>query len=181
MLRSLVLSAAMPLYISFCLLKNAVVSLAPTRVLLLKTLINLKNNGLRLCSGGLIGLGETPVQWLEMVFILRDLGVDCIPINILNPRPGTPLENMVPLPPQEILKLIAIMRLIVPDTHIRLAGGREVNLRDLQATAFLAGVTGMIVGGYLTTGGRHPDDDYQMLEDLEVCWEGKNREEQIKR
>ncbi|MFH0811251.1 MAG: biotin synthase BioB, partial [Pseudomonadota bacterium] len=109
-------------------------------------------------------------QWLEMVFFLREIGVDAIPINILNPRPGTPLETMVPPPPLEILKIIAIMRLIVPDKHIKLAGGREVNVRDLQATAFLAGANGMIVGGYLTTGGRPVEDDYQMVKDLGFRW-----------
>lgn len=137
----------------------------------LETLIHLKNNGFSICSGGIIGLGETPVQWLEMVFLLRDLGVDCIPVNILNPRLGTPLEHMVPPSPLELIKIIAIMRLIVPDVHLKLAGGREVNLRDFQATAFLAGVTGMIVGGYLTTGGRPVENDYRMLTDLERRWE----------
>ena len=137
----------------------------------LETLHHLKFNGFSLCSGGIIGLGETPEQWLELVFLLRDLEVDCIPVNILNPRPGTPLENMIPPPPLEILKIIAIMRLIVPQTHIKIAGGREVNLRDLQATAFLAGATGIIIGGYLTTKGRSQEDDFQMLKDLELSWE----------
>jgi biotin synthase len=135
----------------------------------LETLNRLKNNGFSICSGGIIGLGETPVQWLELVFILRELEVDCIPINILNPRPGTPLENLLPPPPLEVIKLIAITRLIVPNGEIKLAGGREVNLKDFQATAFLAGVTGMIVGGYLTTRGRCEEDDCQMLKDLKLC------------
>jgi biotin synthase len=135
----------------------------------LKTIKRLKNNGLSICSGGIIGLGETPLQWLELVFILRELDVDCIPINILNPRPGTPLENMISPPPLEVIKLIAITRLIVPNVEIKLAGGRELNLKDFQATAFLAGVTGMIVGGYLTTKGRCEEDDCQMLKDLELA------------
>jgi len=132
----------------------------------LKTIQMVKENGLSICSGGIIGLGETSEQWVEMIFLLREIEVDCIPVNILDPRPGTPLENMVPPSPLEIIKLISIMRLIVPDTEIRLAGGREINLRDFQATAFLAGATGMIVGGYLTTGGRIIDDDLQMINDL---------------
>jgi biotin synthase len=78
---------------------------------------------------------------------------------------------MIRPPPLEILKIIAIMRLIVPKTHIKIAGGREVNLRDLQAAAFLAGATGMIIGGYLTTSGRSQEDDFQMLKDLELSWE----------
>ena len=137
----------------------------------LETLYHLKNYGFSLCSGGIIGLGETPEQWMELVFLLRDLKVDCIPVNILNPRPGTPLEKMLPPPPLQILKIIAIMRLVVPNTHIKIAGGREVNLRDFQATAFLAGATGIIIGDYLTTKGRSRKDDFQMLEDLELHWE----------
>jgi len=82
------------------------------------------------------------------------------------------MENMIPPSPLEVIKLIAITRLIVPDVEIKLAGGRETNLRDFQATAFLAGVTGMIVGGYLTTPGRGEDDDYQMLKDLGRSCEG---------
>jgi biotin synthase len=132
----------------------------------LETIAIAKDAGLSVCSGGILGLGETPAQWLEMVFRLRDLAVDCIPVNILNPRPGTPLEKQTPPSPMEVLKLLAIMRLIVPATDIKLAGGREVNLRDLQAGAFLAGVNGMIVGGYLTTPGRSVDEDYALITDL---------------
>jgi len=136
-----------------------------------KTLSFLIENGFSICSGGIIGMGETPEQWMELVFMLRDLGVDCIPVNILNPRPGTPLAHMVPPSPLEVLKIIAVMRLAVPKTHIKLAGGRELNLRDLQAAAFWAGATGMIIGGYLTTGGRAKEDDYQMLRDLRLRWD----------
>jgi biotin synthase len=134
----------------------------------INTLQLMRENGFSLCSGGILGLGETPSQWIDMVFLLRELCVDAIPINILDPRPGTPLSHVSPPPPLEILKLIAIMRLIVPDRHIKLAGGREVNLRDFQSMAFLSGATGMIVGGYLTTGGRSLDADHQMLRDLEL-------------
>ena len=136
-----------------------------------ETLHFLIENGFSLCSGGIIGLGETPEQWMELVFLLRDLGVDCIPVNILNPRPGTPLEKVVPPSPLEVLKIIAVMRLAAPKTHIKIAGGRERNLRDFQAAAFWAGATGMIIGGYLTTSGRVKEDDYQMLKDLGVRWD----------
>jgi len=132
----------------------------------LKTIEIAKEKGLSICSGGIIGLGETCEQWMEMIFLLREIEVDCIPVNILDPRPGTPLENITPPPPLEIIKLLSIMRLIVPHTEIRLAGGREINLRDFQATDFLAGATGMIVGGYLTTGGRNLKNDLQMIHDL---------------
>lgn len=136
----------------------------------LVTILRVKEAGMSICSGGIMGLGETPVQWLEMVFQLRELEVDCIPVNILNPRPGTPLEQQTPPAPMEVLKLLAIMRLVVPRTEIKLAGGREVNLRDFQGTAFLAGVTGMIVGGYLTTPGRRVEEDLRMMQDLGLAF-----------
>jgi len=143
----------------------------------IKTLTVMKDAGVSLCSGGILGLGESPEQWLEMIFVLRNLGVDCIPVNILNPRPGTPLANLKPPTPLEVLKILAIMRLIVPGTEIRLAGGREVNLRDFQAAAYWAGVTGMIVGGYLTTGGRALKQDLQMLEDLGLRWKATTQKQ----
>jgi biotin synthase len=136
----------------------------------LETLHRLKDNGFSICSGGIIGLGETLIQWLEMVFILREVEVDCIPVNILNPRMGTPLESMIAPAPLEILKLLAIMRLIVPKADIKLAGGRELALKDFQATALLAGVSGIIVGGYLTTRGRSENEDYEMLRNLGRHW-----------
>jgi biotin synthase len=101
----------------------------------IKTLQTMKDAGLSICSGGILGLGESPEQWLEMIFVLRDLDVDSIPVNILYPRPAR-LENSISPMPLEVLKILAIMRLIVPQTEIRLAGGREANLRDFQAPAF---------------------------------------------
>lgn len=131
-----------------------------------ETLNLVRNAGMEICSGGIIGLGETPEQWMEMVFYLRDFGVESIPVNILNPRPGTPLGGVSSPSPLEVLKLIAVMRLAAPRTSIRIAGGREVNLRDLQAATIWAGASGLMVGGYLTTGGRPVEADYRMLEDL---------------
>ncbi len=120
--------------------------------------------GLSACCGGIIGMGETPFQRLDLAFTLKQLGVDCVPINILNPRPGTPLENAVPLQPLRIVKTIALFRLILPQATIKIAGGREVNLGDYQGLALRAGANGMIVGGYLTTGGRPVDQDVRMVE-----------------
>lgn len=122
--------------------------------------------GLEICCGGIIGLGETWEQRLELAFALKELKVDCATINILNPRPGTPLEHIPPLPPWEIIKVIAIFRLILPNSIIKLAGGRERNLRDLQSLGILAGANGLIIGGYLTTAGRSVADDLQMIKDL---------------
>lgn len=122
--------------------------------------------GLEVCAGGIIGLGETMFQRIEMAFELRELGVHSVPVNILNPIKGTPLENQPPLHPLEILKTFALFRFILPERGIRTAGGREVNLRELQATALLSGINGMLIGGYLTTGGRNCAIDLKMIRDL---------------
>ncbi|MEW6096041.1 MAG: biotin synthase BioB [bacterium] len=134
----------------------------------LPTLKILKKAGLEICCGGIIGLGEDWNERIKFAFALKELDVDCIPINILNPRPGTPLENVKPLAPMEIIKTIAIFRLILKDKIIKIAGGREVNLRDLQALALVAGANGLIIGDYLTTQGRMASLDLQMIKDLEM-------------
>jgi biotin synthase len=131
-----------------------------------KTIEVLKGQGFSICCGGIIGLGESPQQRLELAFSLRQLGIDCIPFNILNPRPGTPLEHSESIPPMEIIKTIALFRLIIPKGTIKIAGGREANLRDLQSLALLAGANGLIVGNYLTTPGRNAEDDLTMIRDV---------------
>lgn len=125
-----------------------------------------KNAGLEVCCGGIIGMGESAKDCIELAFTLRDLDVDSIPINVLNPIKDTPLENVQPKNPMEILKTIAVFRLILPDKNIRIAGGRENNLRDLQCLSLLAGANGLLLGNYLTTPGRHPKDDIRMIEDM---------------
>jgi biotin synthase len=132
----------------------------------IKTIEVLRDQGFSICCGGIIGLGELPEQRLELAFSLRQLGIDCIPFNILNPRPGTPLEHSEPIPPMEIIKTISLFRLILPKGTIKIAGGREANLRDLQSLALLAGANGLIVGNYLTTPGRNAEDDLKMIKDL---------------
>ena len=131
--------------------------------------------GIHPCSGGILGMGETPLQRLELAFALRDLNADCVPINILNPRPGTPFAHLEPLEPFEIIKTIAIFRLILPKSTIKIAGGREVNLRDLQSLALQAGANGLILGNYLTTMGRNSEQDIQMLKDLGFRTRGSRR------
>ena len=121
------------------------------------------SNGLSACCGGIMGMGETPSQRIDLAFTLAELGVDCVPINILNPRPGTPLEGLLPPEPVEILKTVALFRLILPGATIKIAGGREKNLGDFQGTALRSGANGMIIGGYLTTGGRAVEDDLRMV------------------
>jgi biotin synthase len=131
-----------------------------------QTIEVLKEQGFSICCGGIIGLGESPQQRLELAFYLKELGIDCIPVNILNPRPGTPLEHSEAIPPMEIIKTIALFRFVLPKGTIKIAGGREVNLRDLQSLALLAGANGLIAGNYLTTPGRNAEDDLTMIRDL---------------
>lgn len=125
-----------------------------------------KDAGIRVCSGGILGLNETPEQRVEMAFELKRLQIDSVPLNLLNQIPGTPFADNKSLTALEILRAFAVYRFILPRALIRTAGGREVNLRDLQALALNGGMNGIMVGGYLTTGGRRPEDDKVMLEDL---------------
>ena len=128
----------------------------------------LKEKGFEVCSGGIFGLGEPPQERLKLAFTLKELDVDAVPLNFLYPVPGTPAENIPPLKPLEILKIIALYRFILPDKDIKICGGRETNLRDLQSLIFMAGANGMLMGGYLTTTGRSVEQDLQMLCDLEL-------------
>ena len=108
-------------------------------------------------------MGEMPSHRLDLAFTLADLGVDCVPINILDPRPGTPLESSVQPQPMEILRTVALFRLILPKATIKIAGGREKNLGDFQGTALRSGANGMIIRGYLTLGGRPAEVDLRMV------------------
>jgi biotin synthase len=122
-----------------------------------------KSAGLAVCSGGIIGLGESMTDRLEMVLELRELGVRSVPVNILNPIPGTPLAGQKPLPVEEILKTVAIFRLIMPRSVLRLCGGREPALKEKQAAALRLAINGMMVGGYLTLPGDEIQKDLDML------------------
>ncbi len=125
-----------------------------------------KEAGLEVCSGGLFGMGESDEQRVELLADLRKLDVNSVPINFLNPIPGTRLEGFHQLTPKACLKIVAVARLMMPDKEIRVCGGRELNLRDMQSWLFAAGADGLMVGGYLTTSGRRIEDDLQMLDDL---------------
>jgi biotin synthase len=122
-----------------------------------------KASGLKVCSGGILGLGESWEQRLELAFTLRDLNVDGIPLNFLNPIPGTRMEKMPLLSPMEALKCIALFRMINPSKDILICGGREVTFRDYQSWIFLAGANGLMIGNYLTTQGRNTQMDIDML------------------
>ena len=127
-----------------------------------------KRVGLEVCCGGIFGLGETGRQRIELALTLRELDVDVVPMNFLHPIPGTPLENRKPMRPLEILKLIAVYRFLLPAKELKLAGGREKNLRGLQSMIFFAGADSMLIGGYLTTAGRDAGTDRIMIDDLEL-------------
>ena len=127
--------------------------------------------GIEVCCGGIFGMGETAEDRVDMAMELRELDVNSIPLNFLNPIPGTPLADAEPLAPRECLRIIAVYRLMFPTKHIKLAGGRERNLRDLQSWMFRAGADGAILGDYLTTTGRSWEDDLRMVSDLGLVCE----------
>ncbi|MEY8763118.1 MULTISPECIES: biotin synthase BioB [Clostridium] len=129
-----------------------------------------KKAGMEVCSGMIMGMGETMNQRIEHAFLLKELDVDAVPLNVLNPVKGTRLENAKPLAPIEIIKTFAIMRFIFPDKNLRFAGGREKNLKSLQPLGFIAGINGMLIGDYLTTEGQAVNKDFQMLNDLNLTY-----------
>ncbi|GAB4440480.1 MAG: biotin synthase BioB [bacterium] len=131
-----------------------------------ETVRSAKSAGLSTCSGGIIGLGESIEHRIELAVLLRELDVDSVPVNILNPIPGTPLENCPPLSPMEILCSIAIFRFILPQKDIKLCGGKEKNLRQLLPLGIIAGCNSLMTGNYLTTAGRDTAMDLEMISDL---------------
>ncbi|HEU5123739.1 MAG TPA: biotin synthase BioB [Verrucomicrobiae bacterium] len=132
----------------------------------LQTIGYLKKAGISICSGGIIGMGETREDRCDLAFSLKEIGANVCPINILNPVKGTPFEKVPPLPVMEILKTIACFRFILPRQEIMIAGGRTVNLRDAQSMIFMAGASALMVGNYLTTLNQPVEKDLQMLKDL---------------
>ncbi|MNK69347.1 Biotin synthase [compost metagenome] len=130
-----------------------------------QTVDKVKSYGMSPCSGVIIGMGETDQEIVEMAYALRELDADSIPINFLNAIPGTPLEHAGRTPAMKALKVLALFRLICPTKEIRVAGGREVNLRCLQPLALYA-ANSLFVGDYLTTEGQDITADHQIIEDL---------------
>jgi biotin synthase len=125
-----------------------------------------KESGLSVCSGGIFGLGESPVQRVELAFMIKELDPDSIPINFLNPIKGTKLEKNRLLEPLEALRIIAMFRFVMPEKDIVICGGREVTLRSLQPLMFSSGANMTMLGNYLTTAGNKPEDDIKMITDL---------------
>lgn len=131
----------------------------------LETIRALLEGGLELCSGGILGMGETREDRVKLAFEIKPYKPHCIPINVLNPRPGTPFEDQPKPDSMEVLKTIAVFRLIHPRANIKLAGGREVNLTPAeQEQALRGGANGLIIGGYLTTAGNPVQEDLRMLQ-----------------
>jgi biotin synthase len=124
-----------------------------------------KQAGMSPCSGAIFGMGETDEERVEIAFALKELDADSIPCNFLNPIEGTPLGGTAVLTPPECLKILAMMRFVNPAKEIRIAGGREVNLRSLQPLGLYA-ANSIFVGDYLTTEGQAPEADWKMIEDL---------------
>jgi biotin synthase len=133
----------------------------------LRTLNAARKVGMRLCCGGIFGIGESWGDRVDLALTLRDeVRPQVVPLNFLHPIPGTPLGDAIPLKPLEILTIIAVFRLVLPDVDLKVAGGREANLRDMQSWIFYAGATSCLIGNYLTTPGRPPEEDLRMIADL---------------
>jgi len=133
------------------------------------TLRMVRTAGMEVCCGGILGLGETVEQRAEFAIQLQALEPDEVPLNFLNPRPGTPLGDQPVLEPKDALRAIAAFRLALPKTILRYAGGREITLGDLGTReGLLGGVNAVIVGNYLTTLGRSADADLALLDELKM-------------
>jgi biotin synthase len=125
--------------------------------------------GMEVCCGGILGMGETLEQRAEFAADLAELGPDEVPLNFLNPRPGTPFGDLEVLPAADALRAVAAFRLALPRTMLRFAGGREITLGDLGAKqGILGGINAVIVGNYLTTLGRPAESDLELLDDLQM-------------
>lgn len=131
----------------------------------LATLKAVRAAGMELCSGGIIGMGEAPKDVVSMALELRQLGVESVPVNFLNPIEGTPLAGESELTPQYCLKVLAMFRMVNPSRELRIAGGRELHLRSLQPLG-LYPANSIFVGDYLTTKGQIPDADLAMIRDM---------------
>ena len=131
----------------------------------METLRAVRDAGMELCSGGIVGMGERHDDVVDLALTLRELKVESIPVNFLHPIDGTPLAGRHDLNPRQCLKVLCLFRLANPESEIRIAGGRELHLRWLQPQGLYA-ANSLFVSDYLTTKGQTPQDDYRMIEDL---------------
>lgn len=134
----------------------------------LDTLKIARDAGLELCTGGIIGMGETPEQRLELILNIAKLNPEEVTVNLLVPIPGTPLELQKPLPLDEILRTFAVIRFLLPESIIKISGGREVNLSDDGEGLLLSGANGIISSGYLTLGGNEMKKDLEMIRKINL-------------
>ena len=133
----------------------------------INTLKNLKVAGIETCCGGIMGMGESWEDRIDLAMTLSELDIDSIPINFLTPIKGTPLENVPPISEYDIIKSIALFRFILPNKILRYAGGRSTNLTDtLQRKGLKSGINAMLIGNYLTTLNRSPNQDKVMIAEL---------------
>ena len=139
------------------------------------TIRHARDAGLRVCAGGILGMGESLDQRIELAVTLRELGVESVPLNFLNPQAGTPMASRAPMKPFEILQSIAVFRYLLPKAEIRIAGGRQF-LGDMQSMIFMAGASGVMIGDYLTTAGRQVHDDLKMIDDLNLRVRGDTQQ-----
>lgn len=141
----------------------------------IETLQHVRDSGMEICSGGIIGMGESAEDVAQMAIALRDLNAESIPLNFLNPVAGTPLAEANYLTPRYCLKALAMFRFVNPDREIRIAGGREMHLGTLQSLGLYA-ANSIFVGDYLTTQGQLPEEDYRMIEELGFVITGQAQE-----
>jgi len=139
------------------------------------TIRHARDAGLRVCAGGILGMGESLDQRIELAMQLRDLGVESVPLNFLSPQEGTPMAHLKHMEPYEILQSIAVFRYLLPKAEIRIAGGRQF-LGDMQSMIFMAGASGVMIGDYLTTTGRSVDDDLEMFKNLKLRVRGDTQQ-----
>jgi biotin synthase len=136
----------------------------------IRTIKHAKDAGLEVCSGGIIGMGETWQDRIDMARLLKKLGVDSVPINLLVPIKGTSLENTKPISFKDAVRTVSIFRIILKDKVIKIAAGREAVLKDSQVNGFTAGANGMLIGGYLTVKGIGLEEDYKLIKEIKRLW-----------
>lgn len=129
-----------------------------------------KEVGLEVCSGGIIGMGETWQDRIDMAMLLKKLKVESVPVNLLVPIEGTAMGSLEPISCVDAVRTICIFRIILPEVTIKVAAGRETILKDFQSMAFMAGANGMLIGGYLTVRGRSPSEDHRLVEQVQQAW-----------
>lgn len=129
----------------------------------METLKGAKKLGFQVCSGGILGMGESLEQRVEFAFNLKEIDPNSVPLNFLNPRPGTPLAHLNDLTPLDCLKAISMVRMVLPQKELFVCGGREVNMKEHQEKMFDAGASGTMLGNYLTTKGRESSQDLEMI------------------